>query len=231
MGAAMVAFTRRLVALLACSVLAVVLLTDASAVARGRGGYSPRTPSYTPRTPSYLPRTPRYVPRTPSYSPSPYTRSYTPRTPGFTSPTPSYTPRAPSYAPRTPSYSPSPYVRSYARRTPGYISPTPRGPNYAPSTPNARRYITPNPDYSPHGRSYTPGVARDEQGRIKRSEVAKHEFMKESGYPNGRPGYVIDHIVPLARGGADSPRNMQWQTVEAAKAKDKVELGPSAPHH
>ena len=42
-------------------------------------------------------------------------------------------------------------------------------------------------------------------------------------YPNGRPGYVIDHIVPLACRGADAPSNMQWQTVEAAKLKDKTE--------
>ena len=56
-----------------------------------------------------------------------------------------------------------------------------------------------------------------------RSEAAKHEFWKHSGYPKGRPGYVVDHIIPLACGGADAPSNMQWQTVEAAKAKDKVE--------
>jgi len=30
-------------------------------------------------------------------------------------------------------------------------------------------------------------------------------------------------MVPLACGGADSPGNMQWQTVGEAKAKDKVE--------
>jgi hypothetical protein len=34
---------------------------------------------------------------------------------------------------------------------------------------------------------------------------------------------VIDHIRPLRKGGADLPDNMQWQTVEAAKAKDRVE--------
>ena len=56
-----------------------------------------------------------------------------------------------------------------------------------------------------------------------RSEAAKHEFWKLSGYPKGRPGYVVDHIIPLACGGADAPSNMQWQTVEAGKAKDKVE--------
>ena len=37
------------------------------------------------------------------------------------------------------------------------------------------------------------------------------------------PGYVIDHVVPLERGGADAPNDIQWQTTAAAKAKDKVE--------
>lgn len=37
------------------------------------------------------------------------------------------------------------------------------------------------------------------------------------------PGWVVDHMWPLACGGEDHPRNMQWQTVEEAKAKDKWE--------
>jgi hypothetical protein len=45
-----------------------------------------------------------------------------------------------------------------------------------------------------------------------------------TGAPSGKcPGYVIDHIQALAVGGADDPSNMQWQTKEAAKAKDKWE--------
>ena len=67
------------------------------------------------------------------------------------------------------------------------------------------------------------GVARDSHGRIKRSEEAKQEFMRQTGYPHGRPGYVVDHIIPLKRGGADSPSNMQWQTIADAKAKDEWE--------
>jgi hypothetical protein len=66
-------------------------------------------------------------------------------------------------------------------------------------------------------------VSRDSNGRIKRSEAAKAEFERETGYPHGRPGYIVDHIKPLACGGADAPSNMQWQTVAEGKAKDKTE--------
>ncbi|MEO8483108.1 MAG: HNH endonuclease signature motif containing protein [Acidobacteriota bacterium] len=58
---------------------------------------------------------------------------------------------------------------------------------------------------------------------LKRSDAARHAFMKQTGYPKGRPGYIIDHIIPLACHGPDDPSNMQWQTVEEAKAKDKIE--------
>ena len=64
---------------------------------------------------------------------------------------------------------------------------------------------------------------RDEHGRIVRSDKAKDAFERATGYPHGRPGYVIDHIVPLACGGPDLPSNMQWQTAAQAKTKDKTE--------
>lgn len=66
-------------------------------------------------------------------------------------------------------------------------------------------------------------VRRTANGKLKRSQVARAQFMRQTGYPRGHPGYVIDHVVPLACGGADAPSNMQWQTVADAKAKDKVE--------
>ena len=44
--------------------------------------------------------------------------------------------------------------------------------------------------------------------------------MTQTGYPHGRPGYVVDHIIPLKRGGADAPWNMQWQTIT-----DSQEIG------
>jgi hypothetical protein len=67
------------------------------------------------------------------------------------------------------------------------------------------------------------GCERDAHGRILRSSEAKDAFKRATGYPHGRSGYVIDHITPLACGGADAPTNMQWQTTAAAKAKDHVE--------
>lgn len=56
-----------------------------------------------------------------------------------------------------------------------------------------------------------------------RSAAAVYQFKKETGYLQGRPGYVVDHVVPLCAGGADAPENMQWQTIEEAKAKDRLE--------
>lgn len=66
-------------------------------------------------------------------------------------------------------------------------------------------------------------------GSSNRSHAAIASFKKEnpcpaSGATKGAcKGYVIDHIQPLACGGADEPSNMQWQTIADAKAKDKWE--------
>jgi len=45
-----------------------------------------------------------------------------------------------------------------------------------------------------------------------------------TGHPTGAcPGYVKDHVVPLACGGPDAVANLQWQTTSQAKAKDRWE--------
>jgi hypothetical protein len=73
-------------------------------------------------------------------------------------------------------------------------------------------------------------------GRV-RSEAAKNEFKHSNPCPsNGNnhgpcPGYVIDHITPLACNGNDGASNMQWQSVAEGKAKDKWERKDCQPGH
>lgn len=62
-----------------------------------------------------------------------------------------------------------------------------------------------------------------------RSTTTRHAFVKQQACPATDrhrlpcPGYIIDHITPLACGGQDTPANMQWQTKADAKAKDRWE--------
>ena len=63
-----------------------------------------------------------------------------------------------------------------------------------------------------------------------RSREITREFQREhpcpsTGLPSGAcPGYRKDHVVPLGCGGPDAVSNLQWQTVAAAKAKDRWEV-------
>jgi hypothetical protein len=66
-------------------------------------------------------------------------------------------------------------------------------------------------------------IERDKEGNIKRSTSQVRKFKNKTGYPKGRRGWVVDHVLPLCACGADSTWNMQWQTVEDAKIKDKWE--------
>lgn len=48
-------------------------------------------------------------------------------------------------------------------------------------------------------------------------------FKKATGYPNGRPGFVVDHELPLCAGGPDVVENLAWQPVKESYAKDVFE--------
>ena len=88
-------------------------------------------------------------------------------------------------------------------------------------------------DETPHAAPVAPArpFDRDSGGgrHAARSEAKKNLFKSLSPCPSTGetrgpcPGYVVDHVKPLACGGADDPRNMQWQTVAAGKAKDQWE--------
>jgi hypothetical protein len=68
----------------------------------------------------------------------------------------------------------------------------------------------------------TPGVARD---RNVPAEFQRQFPCASTGKTTGPcPGYTKDHVIPLACGGPDSVANMQYQTVEEAKKKDRWEL-------
>ncbi len=43
-------------------------------------------------------------------------------------------------------------------------------------------------------------VLTGQAGPDQAQRVAVTEFKRMTGYPQGRPGYEVDHIVPLARG-------------------------------
>ncbi len=60
-------------------------------------------------------------------------------------------------------------------------------------------------------------------GAYVRSMTRRRLFLKLTGYPKGRPGFVVDHIIALQCGGCDLPSNMQWQTIKDAKDKDRLE--------
>jgi hypothetical protein len=131
------------------------------------------------------------------------------------------------------------YVAGYDRAAPGTkssLSLTNVGPSDSKPSTNDGIDIHWSREATPHlkggfgANSRRSSVAqRDPHGRIERSKKAKDEFERMHPCPaNGRtsgpcPGYVIDHIVALKRGGADDASNMQWQTVADAKAKDKWE--------
>lgn len=69
-----------------------------------------------------------------------------------------------------------------------------------------------------------PSVAGSKRSQSAKVEFKQHNPCPATGARNGPcKGHVIDHVMPLACGGLDSPGNMQWQTTEEAKAKDKWE--------
>lgn len=74
--------------------------------------------------------------------------------------------------------------------------------------------------------SYTSMAYAQQRSYREKAEFMRHHPCPATGKVKlhyGCTGYVIDHIDPLACGGEDKAYNMQWQTKEEAKEKDKWE--------
>ena len=115
------------------------------------------------------------------------------------------------------------HVRTYTRKDGTVVQAHER------PAPGAKATLKKTPTVAAPAKPLAPIVRRDAQGRIARSATAKRRFEASHACPStGKttgpcPGYVVDHVKPLACGGMDAPSNMSWQTVAAAKQKDRWE--------
>jgi 5-methylcytosine-specific restriction endonuclease McrA len=77
-------------------------------------------------------------------------------------------------------------------------------------------------------------IPRSADGSILRSGAARTAFVRmhpcpSTGLTRGTcPGWQVDHVIPLACGGCDSPSNMQWlptsiKSAARPDAKDRWE--------
>jgi hypothetical protein len=66
----------------------------------------------------------------------------------------------------------------------------------------------------------------DANASICRNSAVKRQFDREQGYPHGRKGYIVDHVCAIGCTGKDITANMQYQTIEASKKKDRWETTP-----
>jgi len=93
------------------------------------------------------------------------------------------------------------------------------------SSPSSLKTYKPK-SYSPKIRtpkSYKKYNTTTFSNKPERSTAKKREFLKSRGYKKTPPGYEVDHIVPLSKGGADEPYNMQLLPKEMHKQKTKME--------
>jgi hypothetical protein len=75
---------------------------------------------------------------------------------------------------------------------------------------------------SAHVSSIDLSATQSSNNRLKKTR----SFMSQTGFPAGRPGYVVDYLVPPACGGSEEPSNMQWEGEEQARTKDLTACSP-----
>jgi hypothetical protein len=54
---------------------------------------------------------------------------------------------------------------------------------------------------------------------IAADDAARQQFMKQTGYPKGRPGFVVMYKTAICDGGVDEPSNMRWRKVQNSRPR------------
>lgn len=78
----------------------------------------------------------------------------------------------------------------------------------------------------PAGQGHGIVVPRTPHRRIVRPDAARVQFMREHPCPaTGQfttdcPGWRVEYVVPLERGGTDTADNMKWERTDLARPAD-----------
>lgn len=75
------------------------------------------------------------------------------------------------------------------------------------------------------GTRYYAGEAYKDSGlpKVDRSQGAKQSFLRKKGLTKAPPETEVDHIIPLSKGGPDTPQNMELLTKEQHRQKTAQE--------
>lgn len=104
----------------------------------------------------------------------------------------------------------APYSRSAPRSKKSSYSTTPTIKTYSPKKVSSKSYKITSPKIV-------------STNKPERSSAKKREFLRSRGYDKTPPGQEVDHVIPLSKGGADEPYNMELLPKEAHKQKTKME--------
>ena len=79
--------------------------------------------------------------------------------------------------------------------------------------------------YQINGTNYIQGeyYKTTNKPKVQRSSKSRQDFLTSKGYSKVPNGYHVDHIIPLSKGGSDTPSNMQLISKEQHKQKTSLE--------
>jgi hypothetical protein len=83
-----------------------------------------------------------------------------------------------------------------------------------------KKNIANKPTYKIGNTKYIMGESyKNGKPKVERNSTVKKKFLKNRGYDKTPYGYEVDHVIPLHKGGADEPYNMQLLPREMHKQK------------